>query len=119
MSKMPDFESQLRIYPVILSALKASSEDICLNCIGLESAKIKAEKRLKKLKMDVTNCTVTPEEKKKELGAKIDEYMKAAEELPISPGPCQKSTGNCKIGPGCFATGALDLLKLITEPAPP
>ena len=48
MSKMPDFESQLGIYLVILNALKASSEDICVNCNALESVKIKTEKGLEK-----------------------------------------------------------------------
>ena len=120
MSKIPDFESQVRIYPVILNALKATSEDICVNCIGLESAKIKAEKGLKKLKMDVTNCTVTAEDKKKELLTKIESLAATAEKIPLAEScSCQKTAGNCKIGPGCFATGALDLLKLITEPAPP
>jgi hypothetical protein len=101
MSKMPNFESQLRIYPVILNALKASSEDICLNCIGLESAKIKTEKRLKKLKMDVTNCTVTPEEKKKELLAKIGSLAAIAEKIPLAEScSCQKTTEKCLIA-GC------------------
>lgn len=99
--EMPDFESQLRIYPVMLSALKASSEDICIDCIGLESAKIRAEKRLKKLKMEVTKCTVTPEEKKKELLAKIDGLAAVAEGIPLAEScSCQKTAEKCFI-PGC------------------
>jgi len=99
--EMPDFESQLRIYPVIISALKASSEDICVNCICLESAKIKAEKGLKKLKMEVTKCTVTPEEKKKELFTKIDSLAALAEEIPLAEGcSCQKTAEKCFIA-GC------------------
>jgi hypothetical protein len=100
MSKMPNFESQLRIYPVILNALEASSEDICLNCIDLELAKIKTEKRLKKLKMDVTNCTVTPEEKK-ELLAKIGSLAAIAEKIPLAEScSCQKTAEKCFIA-GC------------------
>jgi len=101
MEKMPDFESQLRIYPVIINALKASSEDMCLNCIGLESAKIKAEKGLKKLKMDVTKCTVTPEKKKKELLTKIENLAAIAEAIPLAEScSCQKTAEKCFIA-GC------------------
>ena len=99
--KMPDFESQLRIYPVMISALKASSEDICINCIGLESAKIKTEKGLKKLKMEVTKCTVTPEEKK-ELLTKIESLAASAEEIPLAEScSCQKTDEKYFI-PGCM-----------------
>jgi len=95
---MPDFESQLRIYPVMISALKASSEDICINCIGLESAKIKTEKGLKKMKMEVTQCTVTPEEKKKELLTKIESLAATAEEIPLAEScSCQKTAKKCFI----------------------
>ena len=95
---MPDFESQLRIYPVMISALKASSEDICINCIGLESAKIKTEKGLKKMEMEVTQCTVTPEEKKKELLIKIESLAATAEEIPLAEScSCQKTAKKCFI----------------------
>ena len=98
MSKMPDFESQLRIYPVILNALKASTEDICVNCIGLESAKIKTEKGLKKLKMDLTKCTVTPEDKKKELLIKIESLAEIAGKIPLADScSCQKTAEKCFI----------------------
>ena len=112
------FENQLRGYNVVLAVFQALTKDICGKGMSLPYAVCKWANMMEKLKTDLERAAI-PEEKKKELGAKIDEYMKAAEELPIGPGPCQKSTGNCKIGPGCFATGALDLLKLITEPAPP
>ncbi len=95
--EMPDFESQLRIYPVIINALKATSEDICVNCIGLESAKIKTEKGLKKMKMEVTKCTVTPEEKKGLL-TKIDGLAALAEEIPLAEScSCQKTAEKCFI----------------------
>lgn len=95
---MVDFESQVRIYPVMLSALKASSEDICVRCIGLESAKIKTEKGLKRLKMEIGKSAETPEEKKKELVTKIDTLLTIAEEIPLAENcSCQKTAESCFI----------------------
>lgn len=112
------FENQLRCYNVVLAAFQALTKDMCGKGMSLPIAVNRWIGRMKKLKRDLEKSAI-PEEKKKELAAKIDEYIKATEGLPTEPGPCQKTAGNCKIGPGCFATGALDLLKLITEPAPP
>ena len=111
------FENQLRGYNVVLAAFQALTRDICGRGMSLPVAVNRWIKSIEKLKSDLEESEI-PEEKKKDLARKIDHYLKASEELPTDPGPCQKTAGNCKIGPGCFATGALDLLKLITEPAP-
>lgn len=108
---MLDFESQLMIYPVLLSALKACCEDVCLNCIGLEAAKTKTEKGLKKLMMDVKNCTVTTEEKKKGLLTKIESLATIAEKIPLAEScSCQKSAEKCFLA-GCIP-------KFLTEQLP-
>ena len=101
----------------MLAAFQALTRDICGKGMSLPVAVNKWIKMGERLKKDL-EVSDLPEDKKKELAAKIDEYLSAAEQLPTDPGPCQKTAGNCKIGPGCFATGALDLLKLITEPGP-
>ena len=110
-----DFENSLRVYPVVLSALKASSEDICVNCIGLESAKIKVEKGLRKLKIDVAKSAI-PEERKKELMSKIDHLTGIAEGIPLADDcSCQKTAEKCFI-PGCTPKFvAEELPKVLTE----
>lgn len=107
----------MRGYNVVLAAFQALSRDICGRGMSLPVAVNRWVKNIEKLKKELEDAEI-PEKKKKDLAQKIDYYLEAAEGLPRDPGPCQKSAGNCKIGPGCFATGALDLLKLITEPAP-
>jgi len=113
------FENQLRGYPVVLAILQAFSKDICRNCIGLEGAQVKVEKRLKKLRIDLEASSV-PQEEKSGILARIDSSAKEAEEIEVSEDTeCQKTAGNCKIGLGCFCTdGAMGLMKEITEPAP-
>lgn len=113
------FENQLRGYPVVLAILQAFSKDICRNCIGLEGAQVKVEKGLKKLRIDLEGSSLSQEEKSMLL-ARIEYLGSEAEEIDVSEDcECQKTAGNCKIGPGCFPLGALDILKLITEPAAP
>jgi len=113
------FTNQLRGYPVVLATLQAYSKDICRNCIGLEGAKTKVEKGLKKLGMDLKGSSL-PKEEKEALLARIEALSKEAEGIDLSEDcECQKTAGNCKIGTGCFSLGALDILKLITEPAAP
>lgn len=113
------FTNQLRGYPVVLAALQAYSEDICRNCIGLEGAQTKVEKSLKKLSIDLRASSVS-EEEKEALLAQINSLSKEAEAIELSEDcECLKTAGNCKIGTGCFPLGALDILKLITEPASP
>lgn len=98
---MVGFESQVRLYPVIISALKACSEDICVKCIGLESAKIKTEKGLKKMKIEVGKSTAATEEKKKQLMTKLDSLLAAVEGISLAEScSCQKTAESCFI-PGC------------------
>jgi len=112
------FTNQLRGYTVVLAILQAYSNDICRNCIGLEGARNKVEKGLKKLSMDLKGSSV-PEEKGALL-AQINTLINEAEAIELSEScECQKTADNCKIGTGCFPLGALDILKLITEPASP
>jgi len=111
------FKNQLRGYPVVLAILEAYSKDICRNCIGLEGTRTKVEKGLKKLSIDLKGSSV-PE--KEVLLAQIDALFNETEAIELSENcECQKTAGNCKIGTGCFPLGALDILKLITEPAYP
>lgn len=113
------FTNQLRGYPVVLAALQAYSNDICRNCIGLEGAQTKVEKGLKKLGMDLKGPSI-PGEEKEALLAQIESLHREAEAIELSEDcECQKTAGNCKIGTGCFPLGALDILKLITEPVAP
>jgi len=106
-----EFENLVRGYRVVLGGLEASSEDICVKCINLESAQLKVTKGLKRLKMDVEKSTI-PEEEKKGLSTKIEGLSETAEGIPLDPETCcQKTAGLCKLGTPCLAT---DLLKLIT-----
>ena len=110
------FENQLRAFNVVLASLKASAKDICKKCISLEAAKTKIDEMLKKLKIDLEKSDI-PDGKKKEILIHIDFFSKTNETLSIEE-HCeyQKGTGLCKIGSGCFASGALELFKQITEP---
>lgn len=114
----PYFENQLRGYNVVLGAFQALTKDICGKGMSLPVAVNRWVKMMEKFKKDLERAEI-PEKRKKELEARIDEYLRAAEQLPREPGPCQKTAGKCKIGAGCFASGVLDLLKLITEPKTP
>jgi tetrahydromethanopterin S-methyltransferase subunit A len=109
------FDNQLRGYNGIFAAFRALKEDICGVGLNLPVAVNKAIKKLKRLKEELEESPL-PAEEKEEIGSRIDEFLSQSEELPTDPGPCQKTVGTCKIGKGCFATGALDMLKLITEP---
>jgi len=105
-----EFENLVRSYKVMLSGLKSCSDDICVKCINLESAKLKATKGLKKLRMDVDKSTI-PEKEKKGLSTKIGGLLEIAEAIPLDPETsCQKTAGLCKFPTACLAT---DLLKLI------
>ncbi|MBU3966435.1 MAG: hypothetical protein KKG76_03525 [Euryarchaeota archaeon] len=113
------FTNQLRGYPVVLAALQAYSKDICRNCIGQEGSQTKVKKGLKKLSIDLKGSSM-PEEEKGALLAHIDSLSSEAEAIELSEDcECQKTAGNCKIGTGCFPLGALNILKLITEPGAP
>jgi tetrahydromethanopterin S-methyltransferase subunit A len=109
------FENQLREYNAVFAAFNALKSDMCGGGLNLPLAVNKAIKKLENLRQDVDKSPM-PAKKKGEIDSRINNFLKQAEELPTEPGPCQKTAGNCKIGPGCFANGALDILKLITEP---
>lgn len=110
------FRNRLRSYPVVISALRAFSTDICKSCIGLEGAQTKVIKGLKKLRKELQESQVS-EEEREELLTRIDSLSQEAEGIEIaSDCECQKTAGNCKIGPGCFALGALEIVKHVTEP---
>lgn len=107
--------NQLRGYNAIFAAFHALKNDMCGVGLNLPVAVNKAIKNLERLKKDLDISSI-PASKKKEIDLRINDFLKQTEDLPTEPGPCQKTIGNCKIGPGCFAYGALDILKLITEP---
>ncbi len=110
------FKNQLRGYDVVLATLGAFSEDICRNCIGLSGAQTKVIKGLKKLRMDLEKASI-PEVEKEKLLITIESFLKAAEGSKLAEElSCQKTAGHCKIGPGCFPLGALELMNQITEP---
>ena len=108
--------NQLLGYRAIKGALEALTEDICVKCITLESARTKVGKGLKKLAKDIEAEAIPCAETKGNLKAKVDAFSKAADELRIAEDTsCQKSAGVCNMGAACFATGAVDLLKLVPQ----
>ena len=110
------FKNQLRGYDVVLAALGAFSGDICRNCIGLSGAQTKVIKGLKKLRMDLEGSSI-PEMEKEKILIGVESFFKAAEGLKLAEEvSCQKTAGQCKIGPGCFPLGALELMNQIIEP---
>jgi len=99
---------------IVLGALGAATGEICKNCIGLEGAKTKVGKMVKKLGMDLETTSICCEKTKADFKARIDSFSKAAEELKVAEEcECQKTAGSCKIGEGCFVNAAVDLMKLI------
>ncbi|MBU4320991.1 MAG: hypothetical protein L6246_09975 [Thermodesulfovibrionales bacterium] len=110
------FKNQLRGNDVVVATLQAFSKDICRRCIGLSGAQTKVIKGLKKLRMDLDKTSI-PDDDKREIMTHIDTSEKSANSIEIEEEcECQKTAGNCKIGPGCLALGALELIKEITEP---
>ena len=108
------FENQLLGYRAALGGLEALARDICVNCITLEAAKTKVEKGLKKLAKDIEAESIPCAETKGNLKARVDALSKAVDELDIAEATsCQKTAGVCKMGAACFATSAVDLLKLV------
>jgi tetrahydromethanopterin S-methyltransferase subunit A len=113
------FANQLRGFNGVLAALQALDEDMCRDGCSLPAAVIKAEKRVKWLREGIGNSSLS-EETKQRLEGKANEFLERLESLPQDTSqPCQKTVGNCQIGSGCFASGALKLMDLITEPAQP
>jgi len=113
------FANQLRGYSGVLAALEACDQDICHDGCTLPGVAISVFKRLNKLQKDLDTSPVV-EPKKQVMTAQIDDFLARARALPQDVDrPCQKTVGTCKIGSGCFATGALKMMKLITEPPSP
>jgi|GEM_PF-218183 len=113
------FANQLRGFNGVLTAFEALDRDICHNGCTLPGAVINVQKRLKRLKEGIEKSSLS-DGKRQKLKNRVDDFMERLEALPQDTSkPCQKAVGTCTIGSGCFATGALKLLKLITEPAPP
>ncbi len=113
------FANQLRGFNGVLASLKAIDEDMCHNGCSLPAAVLKAQKRLNRLKEDLSNSSLSGETKQR-LEGSANGFIERLESLPQDTSqPCQKTVGNCVIGAGCFASGAFKLLDLITEPAQP
>jgi len=82
-----NFENHLRCYKVVLAILKAESEDdSCINCIGLEGAKTKVEKGLKKLKLDLAE-SVASEQERENITSQIDQLGQQVERIPLGEAP--------------------------------
>ncbi|MCG2821865.1 MAG: hypothetical protein L6371_08330, partial [Candidatus Atribacteria bacterium] len=77
-------ENRQRGISIVLGALQAASRDICKNCIGLEGAKTKVGKMVKKLGMDLDAASISCEKTKADLQARIDSLSKVAEELEVA-----------------------------------
>ncbi|MBU4601859.1 hypothetical protein KKA86_02030 [bacterium] len=113
------FVNQLRAFQVVLAALEALDQDICHDGCSLPATVNKVIKRLDKLKNDLEASDVATEEKENLL-SKLDSFLADASSLPQDTSQtCRKSAGECIMGSGCFATGALNLIKEITEPEAP
>lgn len=82
-----NFKNQLRCYKVVLAILRAESEDdSCINCIGLEGAKTKVEKGLKKLKLDLSE-SVASEQERENITSQIDQLSQQAGSIPLGEAP--------------------------------
>lgn len=116
---MSYFENQLRGYNVVIPILQTLSEDICRDCIGLEGAKIKVSKGLKKLKIDLENSSLS-EAQKQEILTAIEHLSDTGEKIYVAEDCCcQKTAGNCKISPACLPLdGAMGLMEQISVPNP-
>ena len=110
------FHNQLRAYPGILAGLAACDKDVCHDGLSLPTTVNKIIKTLGKLRKSLEGSSLS-EQRRAEFLSEIDGFLNIAEGLPTDPGPCQKTVGTCTIGKGCLATGVMDLLKLVTEPA--
>jgi len=112
--EIEQIEKRYRGISIVLGALQAASRGICKNCIGLEGAKTKVGKMIKKLGMDLDAASISCEKTKADLQSRIDSLSKAAEELEVAEEcECQKTAKNCKMGEGCFVNAAVDLMKLV------
>ncbi|MFH1963270.1 MAG: hypothetical protein ABIJ30_10450 [bacterium] len=107
-------ENQIHGLSIVLGALQAAAGEICKGCIGLEGAKTKVGKMLKKLRMDLDAASICCEKTKAGLQARLSSLSEATEGLDVAEEcKCQKTTGNCKLKEVCFVNAAVDLMKLI------
>ena len=75
--------------------------------------------RRSKLKNDLEASDVATE-KKEGLLSKINSFLAGVNKLPQDTSKtCRKSAGECIVGSGCFATGALSLINEIAQPEAP
>ena len=113
------FVNQLRGYSGVLAAFEVLDRDICHNGCSLPAMVITGQKSLKRLKEGISNSSFS-DGKRQELENRVNDLIERLKSLPQDTSqPCQKTVGTCTIGKGCFASSALKLLDLITEPAPP
>jgi len=113
------FANQLRGYSGVLAALEACDQDICHDGCTLPNVVISVIKRISKLQKDL-DASLVVEPRKQVMRAQISDFLTRAEELPQDVDrPCQKTAGTCKIGSGCFASVALKMINLISEPPLP
>lgn len=113
------FTNQLRAFNGMLAAFQALDHDICHDGCSLPAAVIKVQKRLNRLKEGIADSSLSGETKQG-LQSRVNEFVERLESLPQNTNqPCRKTVGDCTLGAGCFASGALKLLDLITKPAPP
>lgn len=109
--------NQLRAYNGMFAAFEACTEDMCNNGCTFPSVVITTGKKLKKLKKDLEKLSLSVK-RKQVLEAEIEGYLERLKAFPQDPDrPCQKSAGNCTIGPGCFVKAAADFVKLVAEPS--
>lgn len=112
--EIEQIENKHRGISIVLGALQAASRGICKNCIGLEGAKTKVGKTIKKLGMDLDAASISCEKTRSDLQTRIDSLSKVAEELEVAEEcECQKTAGNCKMGEACFVNASVDLMKLV------
>ena len=113
------FANQFRGYSGVLAALEACDQDICHDGCTLPNVAISVIKRISKLQKDLDASPVV-ESRKQVMTAQIGDFLARAKALPQDVDrPCQKTVGTCKIGSGCFASGVLKMMNLITEPPSP
>lgn len=113
------FANQFRGYSGALAALEACNQDICHDGCTLPNVATSVIKRISKLQKDLDASSVV-ESRKQVMTVQIGDFLARARALPQDVDrPCQKTVGTCKIGSGCFAAGALKMMKIITEPPLP
>jgi hypothetical protein len=113
------FQNQVRGYNIVLAALKAFERDLCRKCIGLSASRTKMQKGLKKLRLELERSMV-PESDQRLLLAQIEQLLALTAALDVAAEvECQKTTGACKMGSGCFCLdGALGLMAEINGHTP-